>query len=124
MYFIYFVFVQVIPPIEFRQLVSKKVPKDEKLNTVVQQKSTKINLRQSEVYDLWYEDFTKMKFSDYEKLAMEAKNRMLKCPQNKGRTRIGKIFQNVPETQCRNLFPYTPLIMTFRSFLNHTHTGT
>lgn len=72
MYFIYFVFVQVIPPIEFRQIVSKAVPNDKKLTIVVQQNSTKINYGQLAVYNLWYKGFTEMKFFDYEKLAIEA----------------------------------------------------
>lgn len=42
------------------------------LTKIVQQVSTKIPFGQSAVYDLWYETFTKMQFSEYEKRANEA----------------------------------------------------
>lgn len=51
---------------------SKEVTENEMLLKIVEQMSTKIAIGQSAAYDLWYENYSKMKFSEYAKNANEA----------------------------------------------------
>lgn len=67
--------VKVIPPIEFRRMKSREVPKNEILKNIVHRNSTKITLGESAAYDLWYESYSKMKFGKYEEMAKKAETR-------------------------------------------------
>lgn len=86
--------------------MSKKVPKDEKLTTIVDQKSTKITLGQSAVYDLWYDSFTEMKFSDYEKLAMAAEKSYVGMSQKQ---REDAYWQNISKRALNKMPKFVPI---------------